>query len=325
MATIRDVAEEANVSVATVSRYLNNKGYVGLDTKRKLNLAIQKLNYVPNEIARSLNKQASKIIGLIIPDLSNPYFPVIIRGAEMCAKEHGYMLILGNTEGQISTGAQFINFFQQYNISGLIKLDGDLVDIPKHIYTVAIDRIQENDCFAVVTDDYCGGQLAADAIINTQYNKVLVMSGPSHLKVAQERLSGIKMVFEHHDVDYQIYETLSYQNEFAEETAQKVLAKFPDVDTIIASNDIYALALIKEAQIRGYNVPKDIQVMGYDGIVFGEYSHPALTTIHQPAFDIGYQGVKLLIRRLNQDDTLSSHEILKLKPNILERHSLRRF
>lgn len=323
MTTIRDVAREAGVSVATVSRFLNKSGYVGEESQKKILSAVNKLNYVPNEIARSLNRQSSNIIGLLVPDITNPYFPALIKGAEQCATQHGYVLILGNTEGENAIATSYLNFFKQYKVAGIIKADGNPHFSAEGIPTVAVDRKNDHDLFAVVADDFYGGQLVAQTIAKTSYRSIVIISGPQELSVSQQRLRGIQSLFNHEKIPYQIEFIPSYQMEFADQIAQDIIKCYPQTDTFIAPNDIYALALIQAIHQKGLNIPTDVQIIGYDGIVFGSYSQPSLTSIQQPAYEIGYQGMNLLLSLIHRTIDTAKPLTIQIKPQLINRNSLR--
>ncbi|MGF3113913.1 LacI family DNA-binding transcriptional regulator [Facklamia sp. P12937] len=323
MVTIRDVANEAGVSVATVSRLMNNSGYVSEQSKHKILSAIKKLDYIPNEIARSLNKQSMKILGLLVPDITNPYFPSLIKGVEQCALQHGYMLLLGNTEGQETIGENYLNFFKQYKVAGLIKIDGTHLDTPEDVPTVSLDRMNDQDQFAVISDDFYGGELIGQTILETNHGSILIMTGPMDIQVSKMRLQGIQSVFDQYKIDYQIYSTPSFQTEFADQVAKEIIRDYPNIDTVIAPNDIYALALIQAWNQLGSIIPEDVQIIGYDGIVFGAYAHPSLTTIEQPAYKIGFQGTELLLAIINQQIDPEMSKIIQVKPRLLKRNSLR--
>lgn len=323
MATIRDVAQVAGVSVASVSRYMNQKGYVSQDTARRIQEAIHSLNYVPNEIARSLNSKSTRMVGVLVPDLTNPYFPLIIKGIEDGLRQADYMMILANTEEDQALSSKLIKSLLQYNISGLIKMDQAYLEEIEQVPYVAIDRTSTQDPYSVLTDDFEGGRLQGERLLHTDVKSLLIMSGPQHLQVAQDRLKGLESVLEKTLLQRQYWFIDSYRAEFARKVASEILATDLTFDTLVAANDIYALAFIKEAQARGIQVPEEIQVIGYDGIAFGEYASPALTTIQQPAYEIGYEASCLLVNLMQATDRAESSSQLKLQPQLIERKSLR--
>ena len=318
MVTMKDVAIEANVSVATVSRSINNSGYVSKEAQHSINEAIQKLNYVPNEVARSLYKKTSRMIGMLIPDVTNPYFNMIVKGAEEFLSLHGYMLIVGDISENIKKEEQYLQYFLQYNISGLLIATGVNKKIGKDIPRVYLDRIFENKVYSVLNDDYYGGKIAAKSIKNSAH-RVVILKGPDKLPSSKERLNGALEVLR--DKEVYIFETHTHSPEKANIIAKEVLDKFPQADTILSSNDIFALSILKEIQNRDKKVPNDIQVVGYDGISFGEYTSPGLTTVAQPAEKIGKSAAEMLIKIIENKNIVSQN--IKLKPKLIKRESIR--
>lgn len=323
MATIRDVAQVAGVSVASVSRYMNQKGYVSQDSAKRIQEAIQTLNYVPNEIARSLNSKSSRIVGVLVPDLTNPYFPLIIKGIEDGLRQDDYMMILANTEEDQALSKDLMKSLLQYNISGLIKMDQEMMEETYSVPYVAIDRASKQDKFSVLTNDFEGGSMQGKRLLKTDASSVLIMSGPQHLQVAQERLKGLESVLDKSHLQRQYWPIESYKAGFAKELVCKILDANLSFDSLVAANDIYALAFIKEAQSRGIRIPEDIQVIGYDGIAFGEYASPSLTTIQQPAYEIGYEASRMLVNLMQGLERQDAQSHLKLQPHLVERKSLR--
>ena len=321
MVTIKDVAKHAGVSVATVSRALNKNGYVSEKAREKVEAAIDELNYYPNEVARSLFQKTSKMIGLLLPDISNPYFPLLMKGIEESARENGYSVILGNVEEGSGAGDSYMTLFSQQNVAGVLSAVEGTLNHQHPMPIVMLDRVLEGDDYAVYTNDVKGGILAAQAIIDRKPGKVIVIAGPKSVPGAIDRLLGILSVLNPTDVEYEIFETQSFTIEEAETTARKIFERYKNMDSVIASNDLYALAVMKEAQQRGYQVPRDIQVIGYDDIPFSQLVYPGLTTISQPAFQAGYQAADLLIHRIRKDKI--AHKRTKLDPKLVIRDSLR--
>lgn len=323
MPTIKEVAEHAGVSVATVSRTLNNKGYVGVDTRRKVEEAIKELEYYPNELARALYQKSSKILGLLLPDISNPYFPLLAKGVEDEANARGYSVILGNVQGDEQKEQDYLRIFSQYNVSGILSVEAiNKAELPqKDIPFIILDRVQLDDAFGVSTDDVLGGALAAQMILEGNPRNVLIMQGPKDMQKSHERLGGATQVLEKAGIPYFIFQTFSYRLEEAEETAKILFDQFQNVDSIIANNDIYALTIIKEAMKRGYKIPEDLQVVGYDDIPFSRMMYPALSTIRQPAYEIGKKGVDLLLKLLF-NPAIEERQI-KLEPSSIYRETTR--
>lgn len=322
MVTIRDVAKLAGVSAATVSRVLNESGYVSEKARIKVTQAVKELDYYPNEVARSLFQQKSNFIGLLLPDITNPFFPAIAKGVEDHISERGYSLLLGNVEDEAEKEAEYLRIFAQNNVAGVITaVQGDkkqLRDIP----VVVLDRVDDDQQYSVHSDDYRGGQLAAEAILAGGPEKLVIMAGPQAVSGANARLAGNQDVLDQAKISYQIFQTDSYRMDYAEATAKEFLKKHPDADSVIASNDVHALALMKEAIKQGYRIPEDFQIVGYDDMPFSRMMYPGLSTIAQPAYEIGYQGAKLLCDILDKKEIEEGQ--LQLAVELVMRDSLRR-
>ncbi|RJS55791.1 LacI family transcriptional regulator [Bacillus subtilis] len=298
MATIKDVAGAAGVSVATVSRVLNDNGYVHEETRTRVIAAMEKLNYYPNEVARSLYKRESRLIGLLLPDITNPFFPQLARGAEDELNREGYRLIFGNSDEELTKEREYLQTFKQNHVAGIIAATNypDLEEYSGlHHPVVFLDRTHEG-APSVTSDGYTGGKLAAEAIIHGKSRRITLLRGPVHLPTAQDRFHGALEVLKHAEVDFQVIETASFSFKDAQSMAKKLFATYPETDGVIASNDIQAAAVLHEALRRGKNVPDDIQMIGYDDIPQSELLFPPLSIIKQPAYDMGKEAAKLLLR-----------------------------
>lgn len=322
MATIKDVAKEAEVSVATVSRALNKSGYVSEEAYARIMKAVMKLDYKPNEVARSLYTNSSKIIGLLLPDIANPFFPLIARGVEDFAMEKGYMVLLANVENNTEKEKNYIEFFTQYNISGILSVSNEPKKFDNNTPIILLDRVKKGAYNSVAVDHFKGGQLAAKKVIEHGAMNVLIMVGPREENIALDRLSGAESILKKNNIDYDLIETKTFQVDAAEKIAKQILGKKSKFDSIISSNDIFALEIIKESIKREISIPDELQIIGYDNIPASQYSNPALTTIEQPAYQIGYQGAELLFDLIENNNSLRKN--ILLEPKVIERNTLRR-
>lgn len=321
MATIKDVANLAEVSVATVSRYINNSGYVSEKTKKKIEYSINKLDYSPNEIARSLFQKKSKIIGILLPDLSNPFFSVLAQGAQEYASKYGYFLMIGSGIDSLKNESKFLHYLKNYNASGVLIASEKIKKYEGEIPAVMIDKKYDVDLSSVSVDNYSGGRIAAEQVLKGKAENILVMAGPQNIITSQKRLEGVLSGLKNKNVD--VYQTESFKMERAKETAIDIIQNLSKnkFDTIIASNDIYAISLINELNKISYSIPDKIQIVGYDNISYSEFTAPALSTIDQPAYDMGYLGMKLLFEIINSDNQIRKD--LVLKPKYIQRETLR--
>lgn len=321
-ATMKDVAKDAGVSVATVSRYINQSGYISDAAKEKIKDSIDKLGYYPNEVARSLFKQSSKIIGLLIPDIRNPYFNLLVKAAEEYATDQGYLIVLADISEDDRKLEIYSKLFSQYNISGLLVATGELNETmhSKRLPKVYMDRITDEKEYCVINDNYYGGQLIAQHVNQTDAKKVLLIKGPLSLKGSADRFQGS---FDHLNLELAIQtdKVESYNLESMRGFCQTILDKYQDCDTIICPNDVMAIELIRGCKKRDIKVPSQLQVVGYDGITIGHYTTPSLTTVVQPVSQIGKQAAKMLIDRI-ENKPIDKQNII-LKPRLKVRESTR--
>ncbi|MGX6962397.1 LacI family DNA-binding transcriptional regulator [Vagococcus xieshaowenii] len=302
MVTIKEVAQHAGVSVATVSRYMNKKGYVSEAASKKIAQSIDELKYVPNEVARSLFQKTSKLIGVIFPDIANPYFPLVAKGIEEELIRNGLMMILANTSDSFDTLKQYVTTFNQNNVSGIITAVPIPDELVNRMTIVGIDRVYEGDFPKVLSDDYGGGQLIADHILATPFDKLLILPGDLDIPSSAERFKGLTDKFKSCHIDYGVIELNSYNNQNMEASIDKIEPYFSKYDTIVAANDYLALHLIKRAQSMGIKIPEQLQIVGYDGIPFSNLVTPKLTTVVQSAYEIGQEAAKQMISLLNEAD-----------------------
>ncbi|MUG64820.1 MULTISPECIES: LacI family DNA-binding transcriptional regulator [Paenibacillus] len=298
MATIKDVAGRAGVSVATVSRVLNGNGYVHEDTRQKVEEAIRALNYTPNEVARSLYKKKSKLVGLLLPDITNPYFPQLARGVEDRMQENDYRLIFGNSDENREKEMDYIQTFIQNHVVGIISSTNDPgaeMYAELRIPIVFLDRTT-SDRPSVYADGREGGRLAAREIIKRGSKRITIIQGPAHVGPAMDRYEGAVEVVRERGLPYDVLKTTSFSFTEAEGWAQDLFRLYPDTDGVIASNDIVASAVLQEAFRLGKRVPEDVQIIGFDDIPLSRLLAPSLSTIHQPAYEMGREAAELLIQ-----------------------------
>lgn len=321
--TIKDVAKEAGVSAATVSRVLNNSGYAHEDTRKSVLEAIQKLNYKPNEVARSLFKQKSKLVGLILPDITNPFFPVLARGVEDYLRKEGYRLLIGNSDEHLEQEIEYLETFIQHNVVGIIASVNEahnemLSELNSPV--VMIDRTIEN-LPAVYADQYEGGRLAAEKIVELGSREITIIRGPVEVRPVYERFVASYQVLRKADVKVNIFDSkLTFKD--ATKSVKTLFEQFPNTDGVLACNDIVAVAVMNEAQRTGRIIPDDVQVIGFDDIAICELVNPGLSTIRQPAYEMGVKAAEILVKKINQEVLPGLH--CKLAVEFIERKSTRK-
>lgn len=326
MATIRDVAKQAGVSVATVSRVLNSNGYVNEDTRVKVTEAIKKLNYLPNDVARSLFKRRSKMIGLILPDITNPFFPELARAVEDVANETEYTFVLCNSDNQMEKEQQYLTALKQKYIDGFIVVSSTLTTEQVHelnVPVVALDRIISPHMPSVSVQNYEGAQEAVQYLMKNGCQKVAHISGPDYVDNAHARKQGyLDMV---RDKEWYVDGLVvdgKYELDPAKEAATQLLEKHPDVDGIFVGNDLMAVGVLKAAEALGIKVPENLSIIGFDGIALGETTTPALTTMAQPIYDVGSKAAELLINYIEGIPSVHSNHSFGVQ--IIERETVKK-
>jgi DNA-binding LacI/PurR family transcriptional regulator len=313
--TISDVASEAGVSVATVSRVLNNADYpVRPETRERVLEAAEKLDFRPNELARSLLLKSTRTVGLAIPDIANPYYPLISRGVEDVASEHGYTVIFCNTDRDSEKSERYITSLLQKQVDGLILAGGGtdftraserfarlgthvvFIGRPGHAWPSV--RIPNADAAATVV-----GHLAA-----LGHRRVAFIGGLSAMTSAQDRFEGYSRSVAEHGLEED--EQLLRMGDFGEESgyraAQSLLSVSPPPTAIFAANDRMAVGALAAAHDHGLSVPDDLSLVGFDDIPVVSYLRPPLTTVALPAYEMGAAAMRLLLQQFEgegADDT----------------------
>ncbi len=302
MSTIKDVAKKAHVSVATVSRVINQKGYVNSETKQLVLDAIQELNYVPNELARSLFQKKSSIIAVIVPHLTSYYFAELLEYIENYTVNLNYRLMVCNSQDDPDKESKYLKIFDQYNIDGIILIsnthridDYKKLDIP----IVEIDHKLAEDIPSIQSNNFLGGKLAAQKLVNNGCKKIIHFRGPSDLVTVQERTKGFKSVLEKNSIF-----NFSYDLDFRAPSASdidNVIKSNLDCDGVFCDSDYIAILAIQAIKDAGKRIPEDIQVIGFDDIEIADVLRPRLTTIAQSRKEMGEYAVTALMKLIHKE------------------------
>jgi LacI family transcriptional regulator len=299
MTTIKDVARLAGVSVSTVSRVINENGYVGEKSKKQILSAMQELNFSPSSIARGLVSGKTSTIGLLVPDVSNPFFAEVARGTEDAAIESGFMVILCNSDWNLNREKMYVQVLKGKSVEGIIFVgnrtaENNLIRAVDPLPFVFVDRKVSEDENYIWIDHERGGALATEKLISIGCKKVVHISGPKNSTSAKARLNGfIKVVREHEFGDSQIIGG-NFRFTGGYEAAKELLSLDNPPDGIFAGNDMMAFGVIQAANEMGIRIPEDVSIIGYDDIEMAKCASPALTTIRQPAYEMGRAAFSLL-------------------------------
>ncbi len=321
MANIKDVAKEAGVSVNTVSRVMNNRGYISDKTRKNVYDAMERLNYYPSELAKNLQKQKTNLIGLILPDISVNFYAEEAKYIEEELYNRGYKLMLCNAYNSSQRENEYINMLQRNKVDGII-IGSHTLEIEDYLKIklpiVALDRYLGEDIPVVCADHVNGGYLAAKHLIDcgckntvqfAGYNKVKLPANKRHLEFTKTMIEN--------NINFKTIEMglNSFTNEENLDYVNFMFENYKNMDGIFATDNMATL-IIKEAQKRGINVPNDLQVVGYDGTKNSMLFNPTLTTIKQPIKEICIDAVDKLIKLIDGEDieikeSIHSVELIK--------------
>lgn len=312
MANIKDVAKYAGVSVATVSRFINKKGYVSDAAKENIEAAIIALNYRPNQVARSLSTKQTNLIGLIVPDITNPFFPELARAVEDIALSYGYTVVLCNSDEKAEKEELYIQMLTQKYVAGFI-VTTNLLKAPHYedvlVPIVALDRIINASIPTVTTDNVEGARMGTQHLLACGAKNIVCMRGPTGIGPADDRVKGFLEAIAGKDVQAHIVEC-PFSFESSEKVAEKMLLNDPDIDGIFASSDTSAIAALKVAQGMGRHVPNDLQIVGFDGVQLGKMVSPGLTTVAQNIYKMGAYATRMLIKMIEDTSLTEKHVIV---------------
>ncbi|WAA09268.1 LacI family DNA-binding transcriptional regulator [Fervidibacillus albus] len=321
MATIRDVAKLAGVSVATVSRVLNNQGYVHEDTRKKVERAIHELNYKPNAVARSLYKKTSKSIGLIIPDITNPFFPQLVRAVEETMNRSGYTVLLFNSDEVLKRERHIIDLMVTKYVDGIIIVSNTIkYEHLQHltIPIVALDRVISQEIPSVSVNNYEGARKAVRLLKEKGCKKIAHLRGPENVFTAEERLRGYLDEMSSQEMESIIY-VGNYELKTSMVETMRLLTEHPDIDGIFAGNDVMAVGAIKAITKLGIHIPNELKIIGFDGIELGTVITPELSTMKQPIVQLGKKSSELLLHYINGQEKGLRHYVYQAE--LVERDS----
>lgn len=300
MPTIKDVAERAGVSVTTVSRVLNNRGYISEATRKKVYKAMEELDYQPNEVARSLFRKRSNIIGLIVPTVAHPFFAELTAYVETYAYSRGYKVLVCNSQLDASKEQEYIWMLRRNQVDGIIMASHTLeVEEYKKLSlpVVTFDRFISNRIPYVTSDNYQGGKLAVELLLARGCKKIAHMCGSLHLDMlANQRHRAFVDVAEQRNVPYFTVETdiNVFEMDKYEQLLADLMRQHPDIDGLFLNSDIMAIAAVKVCRKLGKRIPEDVKIVGYDDVAIASLVSPQITSIRQPLAEMSKLSVKLI-------------------------------
>lgn len=317
MSNIYDVAKQAGVSVATVSAVINSSSYVSPALRDKVERAISSLHYSPNLLARSLAQRKTHTIGVLIPDIANPFFPEIVRGAEDKAKEAGYTIILGNSDNQLSKEEVYLNLFLSKRVDGilLVKAIGDMsTALFEKLRSggppiVLVDREYPHlQADTVVADDCGGADAAVRHLLKLGHRRIGMLAGIPGISTTIGRSLGYRQALESKKIPYDPVLVVhgDYGIEAGYKAGLQLLEQNPTA--VFVTNCLMTAGFMKALEKKKLRCPEDISLISYDDLIWNEVFSPKLSCIEQPKYQLGYRSTEILFSRI-----LGRHKRLKIE------------
>lgn len=326
--TISDVAELAGVSYQTVSRVINDSPNVSSKTRLRVQEVISDTGYKPSHIARSLARSRTATIGLIVPDISNPFFSALARGADEIASGNDYSILLANTGEEAAREQGLLNLLQERYVDGVIvsgsRLDDDSLFNSLSQFEAAVlvnRRLVRGSIPSVNVDDALGGKLITEHLLQMGHRAIGFVAGPPSSYSGKQRLLGYRKAFKAAGISPQPQWVIPClpTTSAGEEATSQLLEKCPELTALFCFNDLVALGALRYCASTGRIVPNDISIAGFDDITLADVVSPALTTCHVPQYKLGNLAVTALLEIINNQRAKDS-EIL-VKPKLVVRKS----
>jgi DNA-binding LacI/PurR family transcriptional regulator len=306
---MREIAERAGVSIGTVSHVINGTATVRDKLRKRVLEVISNLGYQPSELARGLRRNQTSMLVMMIPDVTNPFFPAVVRGVEDVAYKSSFRLVLCNTDNDPRKEVSYLSEMRSYRPAGWLVIpsaDSELASKFQSIVSgppvVCIDRQPpgwQGD--VVLAANESGAYSAARHLLRMGHRQLAVITGPLHLANAVERLEGFKRALNEAKVkiDPDYIQEARFERVSGYHAALRLLRMLPRPTAIFACNDLMALGVFLAARELGIRCPEDLSIVGFDNLDFAEFTAPALTTVHQSGYQLGTAAARLLLDRIN--------------------------
>lgn len=330
MATIRDVANRAGVSTMTVSRVLNNSGYVSQDARTRVEAAVSELGYVPNTLGLSLRFKRTRTIALVLTDITNPFFTTIARGVEDAASDQGFTVILCNTDESENKQARYLTSLLQKRVDGILLVPARNAPGPVHWLhrrgtpVVLLDRqVLDASADVVRCDSANGARELTQLLIELGHRRIAVLTGPKQVSTARDRVDGYTRA--HADAGLSVDPALTSYGQFTLQSGadmmQQMLQINPRPTAVFAANNFIAIGVYRALREAGLRVPEDMALVAFDDLPESQVLEPFLTVAAQPAYRMGRVATELLLTRLASDAPAPPQEILLPTELVVRRSS----
>lgn len=332
MATMRDVAVEAGVSVATVSASISGRRFVSQELKARINDAISALGYRPDAVARSLKTGNSDLLGLVIPDISNPFFTEFVREVELMAKAYGYSTILGDSGYEVTTERKMLDLMRQQRVDGVVlcpagaRADYRFDEWPENVPLVVVDNAWNDAPFdTVALDNVAAGAAITHHITGLGHTDVAIIAGPQGNHTSDERRDGFLRALKAAGIvpphDYIHHADFREAGGYAAANALLDLPRRPSA--IFVANNNMLIGVMRALHDRRLRVPDEISVASIDDFPWAGAFRPGLTVARQPVADFAQHALRLVRKRVTEEEK-TPREAIKLQAELVIRESVRK-
>jgi DNA-binding LacI/PurR family transcriptional regulator len=308
--TMRQIAERADVSIGTVSHVINDTAKVREKLRQRVLDAIRSLGYQPSQLARGLRRNQTNILVMIIPDITNPFFPAVVRGVEDVAYNHSFRLALCNTDNDAQKETLYLNEMRSYRPAGWLVIPATDSQMTMQLKpsaasgtpVVCIDRQPDGwKGDVVLAANQAGARSATQHLLRMGHRQLAVITGPLHLTNAVERLKGFKNALAEANVSIEpeYVQEAHFNRQSGYEAAKRLLRMLPRPTAIFACNDLMAMGVLLAARELGLHCPDQLSIVGFDDLDFAEFTAPALTSVHQSGYQLGTTAARLLLERID--------------------------
>ena len=325
--SLRDVAKAAKVSVGTVSNVLNRSEVVAPKTLARVQATIKELGFVPNGFARNLRSGQSRTLGLIVPDVSNPFFTEVARGVEDAASKRDYAVFLCNSDESATKEERYVNVLIQQQVRGVLitpaDMNSDRLDVMRDrgIAVALLDReIKGRKQCSVSVDDVHGGQIAIEYLAGLGHKNIVWVCGPESIPQVADRGAGVAKAAKVAGSKIETIRVSLMNATNGEEAARKILELDVLPTAIFCANDLLALGVMRALLASKVRIPEQVSVLGYDNIEFAPSAAVPLSSIAQPSYQMGVTAADLLLNECEDGDS-HEHQQIRFQPQLVERAS----
>jgi LacI family transcriptional regulator len=328
--SIKDVADRAGVSLGTVSNALNRPEVVAAATRERVLAVVAEMGFVRNGSASRLRSSRNTALGLIVIDVGNPFFTEVVRGAERMAEELGYVMLLCDSDNQPKREERHLRFLEEHRVAGILITPAVLERVMPRLQAlkasgVAVVLVDEptdlTDQCSVSVDDVLGGQIAGEHLLQAGRRRIVYVEVTAPFRPFEDRLVGLRRAVAAHpdsaNVRVEVVRLPTLEASAGAEGVEEILGHHPDA--VFCANDIAALGVLRELMARGIDVPRQIALIGYDDITFAPMAAMPLSSIRQPAFELGGTAARLLIEECS--GAPHEHQHITFRPELVARQS----